>query len=191
MFIEVYRLLTTYSLVKPPRGSNVKGGDILSSLLELKDVVGERNEERRRDLEGKIDEIIDGAIPFPENDDMQTVYEKAIDTHSMTYFGGYICRKARKMEPAKSCNECYLEHAVLTSTVNSQIHTMLLFDTLERLTGVELQRVGCEVHARTLTASVVTFYMICRMHFTCADANKVYAETKRRKRDLAKQAKLS
>ncbi|KAK3918963.1 Flagellar brake protein YcgR [Frankliniella fusca] len=84
-----------------------------------------------------------------------------------------------------------LEHAVLTSTVNSQIHTMLLFDTLERLTGVELQRVGCEVHARTLTASVVTFYMICRMHFTCADANKVYAETKRRKRDLAKQAKLS
>ncbi|KAK3918962.1 UPF0223 protein, partial [Frankliniella fusca] len=62
MFIEVYRLLTFYSLVKPPRGSNVKGGDVLSSLLELKDVVGEKNEERRRDLEGKIDEIIDGAI---------------------------------------------------------------------------------------------------------------------------------
>ncbi|KAK3910739.1 LOW QUALITY PROTEIN: Transposable element P transposase [Frankliniella fusca] len=207
MFMEVYRLLTTYSLVKPPRGSNVTGGDLLGSLLKLKDIT---NADRREELERKIDNILEGGVPFEEydilNTDMQAC-EKEIDEHALTYFGGYICRKARKMQPAASCPQCYnslhaplareslereqlLEKAVIKTTTSTQMHTMLLFDTLDQLCGTELQRIGCAAHEKTLTASVITFYMICRMHFACADANKIFAEKKRRKRDMAKQAKF-
>jgi len=37
MFIQVYRLLCFYSLVKPPKGSNVEGTEIFKSLLAEED----------------------------------------------------------------------------------------------------------------------------------------------------------
>ncbi|KAK3927029.1 Transposable element P transposase [Frankliniella fusca] len=186
LFKEVYRLLTTYSLVKPPRGSNVTGGDLLGSLLKLKDIVG--------------------GVPFEEyeiiNTDIQA-FEREIDQHSLTYFGGYICRKARKMEPAASCPDCFkslhappereslqreqlvdlrhyggllkpsdvlfdlimqVEEAVVKTTSGTQMHSMLLFDMLEQLSGLALQKIGCEQHQKPLTASVITFSQSLRRH---------------------------
>ena len=34
----MYRLVSTYSLVKPPKGSNISGGEILDVLLSIKDI---------------------------------------------------------------------------------------------------------------------------------------------------------
>lgn len=134
MFIEVYRLLTTYSLVKPPRGSNVTGGDLLGSLLKLKDIVGEKNASRREDLEKKIDDILEGGVPFEEYDVMNTdmqACEKEIDEHALTYFGGYICRKARKMQPAASCAECF-----------KSLHAPPARESLEREQLIDLRTYG-------------------------------------------------
>jgi len=38
LFIQMFRLLTIYSLVKPPRGSNISGGEMLKTLLNIEDI---------------------------------------------------------------------------------------------------------------------------------------------------------
>jgi len=34
-FVQIYRLLSCYSLIKPPRGSNVDGGEVIKTLLDI------------------------------------------------------------------------------------------------------------------------------------------------------------
>ncbi|KAK3931076.1 DNA transposase [Frankliniella fusca] len=68
MFIQVYRLLCTYSLIKPPRGSNVSGADMLETLLKLKDTFGEDASKKKVELESMIDLILDGDMPFLEEE---------------------------------------------------------------------------------------------------------------------------
>ncbi|XP_064479090.1 uncharacterized protein LOC135392303 [Ornithodoros turicata] len=43
LFVQMFRLLSTYSLVKPPRGSNVTGGEILKSLLDFNSAQDQRH----------------------------------------------------------------------------------------------------------------------------------------------------
>ncbi|XP_029668203.1 uncharacterized protein LOC115238478 [Formica exsecta] len=38
LFIQIYRLMSFYSLVKPPKGSNVEGSEMFDTLLDSKDV---------------------------------------------------------------------------------------------------------------------------------------------------------
>lgn len=68
MFIQAYRLLSTYSSIKPPRGSNVGGAGMLQVLVELKDCHGPKRAERRMELESMIDIILDGNVPFQEEE---------------------------------------------------------------------------------------------------------------------------
>lgn len=37
IFMQIFRLISTYSLVKPPKRSNISGGEILSSLFSVHD----------------------------------------------------------------------------------------------------------------------------------------------------------
>ncbi|XP_033229743.1 uncharacterized protein LOC117181293 [Belonocnema kinseyi] len=62
IFIQMYRLVSTYSLVKPPKGCNISGGEILDVLLNLKDT---NNVDDRWEIStGKIDTIIDQGINY-------------------------------------------------------------------------------------------------------------------------------
>ncbi|KAK3919203.1 LOW QUALITY PROTEIN: Transposable element P transposase [Frankliniella fusca] len=70
MFINVYRLLMTYSLIKPPRGSNVTGSEMLQALIELKDFKGEKYEENIETFPPKIDDYIDEDVAANELEDM-------------------------------------------------------------------------------------------------------------------------
>ena len=116
MFIQIYRLLTTYSLIKPPRGSNVSGVEILETLLEMKDLHGDRAAARRQELESVIDTILDGDVPFPECEvDHAELLQTPIDGYALTVFGGYIARKVSKMKPASVCSECH-KQLTLTET---------------------------------------------------------------------------
>lgn len=60
-FVQIYRLLSCYSLIKPPRGSNVSGGDILKALLDIK-TTNEEEMQKKADLEIKLDNLLDGGI---------------------------------------------------------------------------------------------------------------------------------
>src|SRR5438552_14817076 len=44
-FLYIYRLMAVYSLVKPPNGSNVDGGDILTCLID--EEYDENNEDNK------------------------------------------------------------------------------------------------------------------------------------------------
>ena len=50
LFAGIFRLLSMYSLIKPPRGSNVSGAEILQALISLKDV----SDEKKRRKSGSI-----------------------------------------------------------------------------------------------------------------------------------------
>lgn len=107
MFINVYRLLCTYSLVKPPRGSNVSGAEMLTALLSLEDIVGAENQSRRQEMEQKIELILDGGIPFDDIISDHEYLEHNIDRQALTVLGGYVSRKLRKMKPCSECDECF------------------------------------------------------------------------------------
>ena len=38
LFIQMYRLISTYSIAKPPKGSNVSSLDIFQVLLSVQDI---------------------------------------------------------------------------------------------------------------------------------------------------------
>jgi len=110
MFIQVYRLLTAYSLIKPPRGSNVSGSEMLETLLSLEDLE-EEDTQKRKELEEKLDLILDGDIYFDEdefiNHDDHAYIQKPIDEEALTIFGGYVSRKLRKFKSVKECSACF------------------------------------------------------------------------------------
>ena len=56
LFIQMYKLVSTYSLVKPPKGSNVSGGDIVKFLIDMKDIttVSERQEQWNAQIDALI-----------------------------------------------------------------------------------------------------------------------------------------
>ncbi|CAI6377468.1 unnamed protein product [Macrosiphum euphorbiae] len=64
LLVQVYRLLSVYSLVKPISGSNVTGSELLSTIISLKDLVGEEHKERKEHFENIIDNIINNASPL-------------------------------------------------------------------------------------------------------------------------------
>ncbi|KYQ56832.1 hypothetical protein ALC60_04231 [Trachymyrmex zeteki] len=38
LFIQMYKLVSTYSLVKPPKDCNISGGELMDVLLSIKDI---------------------------------------------------------------------------------------------------------------------------------------------------------
>ncbi|KAJ1531355.1 hypothetical protein ONE63_000039 [Megalurothrips usitatus] len=107
-FIQVYRLMCFKTLVKPPRGSNVTGGDMLESLLALPDHRSVENKRRQIELGKELDEALDTgeevAGPFSDH----TYYESlTVDPGAIKMFGGYVARKARRTSYAKECSTCF------------------------------------------------------------------------------------
>ncbi|KAK3931553.1 DNA transposase [Frankliniella fusca] len=115
-FIQVYRLMSFKSLVKPSRGSSVAGGDMLKSLLMLPDHRSVENKRRQIALEKELDEALARGPPLRYSCDKKssvlfsdhTYYRSlTIDGSAMKMFGGYVARKAKRSSHAKECEECF------------------------------------------------------------------------------------
>lgn len=80
----------------------------MEALLQLKDLKGTEDEMRRKEVEERIDEILDSDIDFPEEMEMDTgdTLAASVDQYALTVFGGYVTRKVRKMAPTKDCSDC-------------------------------------------------------------------------------------
>ncbi|XP_046407616.1 uncharacterized protein LOC124172243 [Ischnura elegans] len=59
-FVQVFRLMGTYSLVKPPKGCNVSGPDVLEALLRLTDITP--RDDRWSLYQSTLDRIIDNGV---------------------------------------------------------------------------------------------------------------------------------
>ncbi|KAE8749969.1 hypothetical protein FOCC_FOCC003440 [Frankliniella occidentalis] len=115
-FIQVFRLLQTASLIKPPRGSNVTGGEMLESLTSLKEVIEETDIEKKIKFEEILDNLLDvgGADEIMENHfipvnshDHSYHFNCTIDEYAFEMFAGYVARKARSFSVAKKCDDCF------------------------------------------------------------------------------------
>lgn len=149
-FIQVFRLLSVASLIKPPRGSNVSGGEMLQTLTSLTDILHEENLARRQKLEEELDRILDqgdedGIVEShffsSETDEYletatgpvasQHGYNKntKINPYSFQVFGGYVARKARNLGMAKRCQDCFDS---LTKDSDDVVPTQCLIDKKSR-----------------------------------------------------------
>ncbi|XP_057341611.1 uncharacterized protein LOC130678434 isoform X1 [Microplitis mediator] len=61
LFGQVYRLLCSYSLATPPKGSNVTAGELLQSLMQTKDSLALASTSKNEWLK-KLDDIVEGGI---------------------------------------------------------------------------------------------------------------------------------
>jgi hypothetical protein len=66
-----------------------------------------------------------------------------------------------------------IEETILSEIGNNpKIHPNTFFDIAGKLEEIlELPSVGCEVHADAVTAYVIQFYLVLRMHFVCKIVN--------------------
>lgn len=113
LFIQMYRLVSTYSLIKPPKGSNISGGEILNELIKLKDI--KDIDERWDKWTEKIDSLIDKGVRCDQLLDAVTLLEDhdyfkcSTSDYVLAYISGYIARKALRFiryGSKTACSDC-------------------------------------------------------------------------------------
>ncbi|CAG5093082.1 Protein of unknown function [Cotesia congregata] len=105
MFAQVYRLASTFSLIRPPKGSNVSGDNLLKNLMKPDEVLSSSNQERESWLR-KIDAILEDTEPQVEGSslDEDHDYNEAVTSDVVqSYIAGYI---TRKMQKNVKCSDC-------------------------------------------------------------------------------------
>lgn len=100
LFIQMFRLISTYSLVKPPRGCNITSGEVMDALVTLKDITNEdKTQEKWNNLvqtviaKGQNCDGIADAINLLEDHDQ---HKFTTSDYVIAYIGGFIARKASK-----------------------------------------------------------------------------------------------
>lgn len=83
--------MSCYSLIKPPRGSNVSGGDILKTLIDIKPT-NEEDIQKKANLEIKLDNLLDNGEFEVLVDHLYFENENQIniDKSALNYFVGYV-----------------------------------------------------------------------------------------------------
>ncbi|KAK3931275.1 Transposable element P transposase [Frankliniella fusca] len=110
VFAQLYRLLSIYSLVKPVRGSNITGGEMLSTLLDLTDLKEQTGAERKRELESRIDNLLTQGDDLDYINDLineandHNYLDESIDEFALSYVGGFTARSCSKF--AGKCEAC-------------------------------------------------------------------------------------
>ncbi|KAK0174339.1 hypothetical protein PV327_010122 [Microctonus hyperodae] len=109
MFAQVYRLATSFSLIRPPRGCNVSGTNLLRSLVEAKEVLTISNKASRDSWIRSIDDMLESNEPILANSsaDADHDYNEAVTSDAVqSYIAGYIVRKLKKILKCSNCLQC-------------------------------------------------------------------------------------
>jgi len=121
MFVQVFRLLCTYSLVKPPKNSNVCGAELLEMLMQSKELM-EANTSCKDELMKKLDALLetqheaDGNSRFvtdQDNSQSETNFDRHLSSHDydvaatseevQAYIAGYVARKTTRLTKCQYC----------------------------------------------------------------------------------------
>lgn len=116
LFVQMFKLISTYSLIKPPKGCNVEGKDILETLLALKDV--DDINIRREHWEEMVDTVLDkgnGCHLISEATQVIREHDYSLSEtseYALTYISGYVSRRGSRFakfikdEKSFQCNDC-------------------------------------------------------------------------------------
>lgn len=74
LFIQMYKLVSTNSLIKPPKGSNDSGGEIVDVLLSIKYI--KNVYDRREQWDAQIDTILDKGLRTETLSDAAQIMEE-------------------------------------------------------------------------------------------------------------------
>ena len=106
MFAQIFRLLSIYSLIKPKKGSNVEGVNILSTMLHAEDF----QEKKQESLCQLLDNIISNNHPAAEH--IPTFLDK-VKQHDYRvsstpdfvqgFVAGYVAFRAQKLTKCTKC----------------------------------------------------------------------------------------
>lgn len=229
LFVQIFKLICTYSLVKPPKGSNVTGGELLSSLFSIKDL--DMQDDKCKQFHQAIDNIIDHGSDCPDIVNLFSTYYDhnyagitVTNDPVLAYIGGYVARKATRFTKCLNCLSSLkseisyprdifidklshghlikpseklfnlistLEAATLYVLNEEVLCSEVLFNICSKLEQIEsLQLVGCDLHADSLTSSLVNFFLITRVHFICSRSNSIDNAKKEKSKLHRKSAKL-
>lgn len=103
LFIQVYKLLTFYSLVKPPKGSNVEGLEVFETLLNEKDTAVNEN---IKQMSETLNKIIERGENNNEQYSVKRVHDYnvvSVNQFVQAYFSGFLCKK---VETWTNCINC-------------------------------------------------------------------------------------
>lgn len=118
LFIQMYKLVSTYSLIKPPKGSNVSGGEIVDVLLSIKDI--KNVYDRREQWDAQIDTILDKGVHAETLSDAVKLMEEhdyfqcSTSDYVLAYVAGFVVRKATRFAKYSTggkplvCNDCLM-----------------------------------------------------------------------------------
>lgn len=107
-FAQMYRLLSVYSLVKPPRGSNISGGDILQTLISKDDMKDIEEDSPMKTFISKLDSIVENGVNIDElhrlNESNDHDYVKTeTGDFVLAYVSGFVARKAHTFTSCQVC----------------------------------------------------------------------------------------
>lgn len=100
LFIQMYRLISTYNLIKPAKGSNVRGEEIVQSLISLKDL--KNIDDRRQQFDAHIDKILDKGTNCSALEDAAIIlndheyFKCTTSDYVLSYMAGFVARKSRR-----------------------------------------------------------------------------------------------
>lgn len=98
LFIQLYRLISTYSLIEPPKGSIIASSEIFDALLRIHDI--EETNKRKEKWESKLDNILDSGSNINALIEATTLLqdheycESEVSAYANSYVAGYVARKA-------------------------------------------------------------------------------------------------
>ncbi|KAE8739250.1 hypothetical protein FOCC_FOCC015248 [Frankliniella occidentalis] len=111
-FAQIHRLLSIYSLVQPPPGSNVSGVKNVQTLLTAEDLIGQSEAERKEKINEILDEVVTNgealeALPLAHQlDHSYQPQAKEMDSQIVTFMAGFT--SFRKQKVAGGCTDCIL-----------------------------------------------------------------------------------
>lgn len=135
LFVQMFKLLSTYSLVKPPRGCNVEGNEISTSLLSLKDI--SNTNKKIEEWEGLVDSILDrgtGSYLLAEASEIMFEHDCSMSEtseYAVAYIAGYISRRRVRFAKYKEnnkflqCHDCIKKLVLAENDVISERHKLI------------------------------------------------------------------
>lgn len=208
---QIFRLMSIYSLVKPPRGSNVSGGEMLQTLLNVENI-------HPQSVKEKIHLTFNIVV-----DNETTLHREEFDDNkeAFAYLCGYLAKKYKNIacleckfsligEGTESFNHIITEKSRGFLTYPSKHLYNFLLDTEMVVTHIfknELRKnalteistalnnhkfkylLGCSDHAEQLTQEILHNFIVLRLTLTCQKESKIRGCQSKSKKH-AKLAKL-
>lgn len=102
-FLQVFRLLGTYSLIKPPRGSNITGSEMVRSLLDFNDLTPTDNVQQEFNNRLELLLTTGSKDVIVNNFEDHSYFQQNSPDCAVGYLAGFVAFRGQKMSTCDIC----------------------------------------------------------------------------------------